>query len=554
MSHSGPTTTHRRGRIHPHQRNADFTGSLLGDNIELGESYVSNVQATEDFKVDIKTKRTHRNQIKQFYSFLEKEFPGYYSVGVRELSEDELADRKKFFWKNKHDLVYSGLNPKFLKAFLSTKVLKENGKTMSYDNIRKYFDAIQFGAAEVDCLLPVSFYQEKDKFLQAFRKQVAKAKCTGDIEEQEADPIPYGLYVLICTWGVKMGNIMLWVWSILQWNLLARSVNVEPLSFRNFKVFEDNIQVKYDKNKSDQGGENTTVKHVYANPTNPFICPFLSMGIYLCLNATRYVESAFIFRRSSNEKDKVSSASYCCQLKELINKKMEVVTSYIRISHANAHGWRKGGATHATSGTTCPPSIPSVARRGEWSMGKVLDVYWHCAEPGDQYLGRVIAGLNALKASFKILPPHFKDENALENPLVHEAMNLMYGPILRRWEGTVQDPNGILLRLLASVVYHFEWIQNMASLSTNHPFNAIPLLFKADLVDNLKLLITTESSPVILEATGIPPHVEHSYMLQSLLEMAHETLQIMKQQVVDVKQVKICTHVFYFIHLLNYVI
>jgi len=120
---------------------------------------------------------------------------------------------------------------------------------MSYDNIRKYFDTIQFGAAEVDCLLPVSFYQEKDKFLQAFRKQVAKAKGTGGLEEQEADPIPYGLYVLICTWGVQMGNIMLWVWSILQWNLLARSVNIEPLCFHNFKVFEDNIQAKYNKTR-----------------------------------------------------------------------------------------------------------------------------------------------------------------------------------------------------------------------------------------------------------------------------------------------------------------
>ena len=79
-------------------------------------------------------------------------------------------------------------------------------------------------------------------------------------------------------------------------------------------------------------------------------------------------------------------------------------------------------------------------------MGKVLDVYWHCANPGYQSLGCVTKGLNSLKASFKILPPHFKDENAIENPLVHEAMNLMYGPILSQWAGTDQDPTGILLR------------------------------------------------------------------------------------------------------------
>ena len=60
MSCQQSTTTHRQGCIHPHQSNTDFTGSLLGDEIELGDTYVSNVQATEEFKIDAKTKRTHR--------------------------------------------------------------------------------------------------------------------------------------------------------------------------------------------------------------------------------------------------------------------------------------------------------------------------------------------------------------------------------------------------------------------------------------------------------------------------------------------------------------
>ena len=121
----------------------------------------------------------------------------------------------------------------------------------------------------------------------------------------------------------------------------------------------------------------------------------------------------------------------------------------------------------------------------------------------------------------------------------------MYGTILSRWAGTDQDPTGIFLRFLASVIYHFEWIQQMDSFSKDHPFNAIPLLFKADLVDELKSLVTTEPSPVIWEASGIPPHVEHSCILQRLLDMAHETLLVLKQKVVDVKQVSyILNHFF----------
>ena len=370
MSRSERTTTHQQGRIHPHQRDADFSGEVLGDDIVLNKNFISNVQDTEDFKIDIKTKRLHRNQIKQIYKFWQEKFPEYYAIGVQSLSEEELADQTKYYWKNDCNLVYEGLNPKFVKAFLSTKVIKSNGKTMSYDNIRKYFDAIQYGASEVDQLLPVSFYGAKDKYLQAFRKQVAKAKSTGDVEEHEADPIPFGLYVQICRWAIKMGNIMLWVWTVLQWNLLARSVNVEPLCFHNIRVFEDTLQIKYDKNKSDPTGENTKPKHVYANPSNPTICSFLALGIFLSLNATKFSEDEHLFRRSKDEKERVASTNYCSQLKELIHKFKDTVATFIRIGHANAHRWRKGGATHATSGTTCPPPqfhLLLTVVNGQWA-------------------------------------------------------------------------------------------------------------------------------------------------------------------------------------------
>ena len=118
-----------------------------------------------------------------------------------------------------------------------------------------------------------------------------------------------------------------------------------------------------------------------------------------------------------------------------------------------------------------PPPIPSVARRGEWSMGKVLDVYWHCAEPGDSYLGRVLAGLNPLSPDFNALPPHFDIESPFEDEDIAEALELMYGPILLNWRNTPQNPSGLLLRLLASVVYNFDWIQSIARASTGYPFN-----------------------------------------------------------------------------------
>ena len=62
-------------------------------------------------------------------------------------------------------------------------------------------------------------------------------------------------------------------------------------------------------------------------------------------------------------------------------------------------------------------------------MGKVLDVYWHFEDPGDNYLGHVLAGLDALLADFNVLPPHFNLDVPLENSSICHAMDLMYGPI-----------------------------------------------------------------------------------------------------------------------------
>jgi hypothetical protein len=76
---------------------------------------------------------------------------------------------------------------------------------------------------------------------------------------------------------------------------------------------------------------------------------------------------------------------------------------------------------------TCPPPIPSIARHGEWSMGSVLDVYWHFAEPGDHFLGRILAGLDPKKSSFATLPPHWKLVSPMANEHVTLAIEMLYG-------------------------------------------------------------------------------------------------------------------------------
>ena len=49
----------------------------------------------------------------------------------------------------------------------------------------------------MNALLPVSFYHAKEKFLAVFKKRVANKKEKGNLDENEADPIPMDLYELI---------------------------------------------------------------------------------------------------------------------------------------------------------------------------------------------------------------------------------------------------------------------------------------------------------------------------------------------------------------------
>ena len=86
-----------------------------------------------------------------------------------------------------------------------------------------------------------------------------------------------------------------------------------------------------------------------------------------------------------------------------------ILEEHIRPGHANSHGIRKGSTVEDTSITTCLLPSSSVSRRGEWSMGKVFDIYWLFSQAGDQYLGRILDGLDPNTPEFVILHPHFKE-------------------------------------------------------------------------------------------------------------------------------------------------
>ena len=71
------------------------------------------------------------------------------------------------------------------------------------------------------------------------------------------------------------------------------------------------------------------------------------------------------------------------------------------------HSIRKGAGTYASSGTTAAPSSVSVNNRGGCTLGGVRDVYMLYERAGDQYVGRILSGMNVLSAKFGASAPDF---------------------------------------------------------------------------------------------------------------------------------------------------
>ena len=103
----------------------------------------------------------------------------------------------------------------------------------------------------------------------------------------------------------------------------------------------------------------------------------------------------------------------------------------MRAGHFNPHGTRKGAAVCASSGTTISASLAAIANSGEWTIYMMFEVYLGFAEPGDQYLGRLLAGLLPNSADFALIPPHFV--RGTENEFVAEATNSCFRGIVNNW-------------------------------------------------------------------------------------------------------------------------
>lgn len=279
MARGGGRGGRRRGgggRIRPSDRDTDDTTSPIAAGVALNANDVAAIEATQSMSMKNPCRRNYRNRIKRFINYTNASYPGYYEAGTRPVSEEEIATENKYYFGHNRDLIYAGLRVDILKAFLSSNKVKriEDGNVFlkSPEDLRKYGDAIRWGAEMAGQMLSTEYYHEMDKFKASYKKEYAQAKKDGRVEENDAEPITSNLFRLMCQWAIEENNVYVWVFGLLQWNLMARSISIDPLAFHNMKRgVSDSIEFLPDTTKSDQAGEFVTVKNVYGNPKEPAV-------------------------------------------------------------------------------------------------------------------------------------------------------------------------------------------------------------------------------------------------------------------------------------------
>ena len=147
-------------------------------------------------------------------------------VCAKWLPIDELNDLSKYHFNKTEDIIYSssngGINVKFVMKFLAYTRKKKTGNFKTHGELRKYKDAILWGAKVQNELLPSSFYTQIERYLNSFKKEVAVARRDGIVEDKAADPITVPLYHLFLKWALEENNSLVWFWTVAQWSCIAR--------------------------------------------------------------------------------------------------------------------------------------------------------------------------------------------------------------------------------------------------------------------------------------------------------------------------------------------
>jgi len=404
-----------------------------------------------------------------------------------------------------------------------------DSKYQAVTSIQGYKSAIMWYYIENDQVIDPILDQTLNKFMRGYKRIVADARLDGKMEIFEGKhPLSFAGYKTLAsklmlltpefntnggrinTWNM---SLFAWPFLVLQWNLMGRSVTVSTILYQHVSWQQDCMVLNIPKHKSDQEGAKCFPRHIYANPLEPSICPILSLAILIFSKTFQYDSTQLnnfqIFAGHSQE------TRFSKQLHRVLERLTEFEVNQLgaKPDQIGTHSTRKGGPTYCSS-MVCGPNPFQVCLRAGWSLGSIQDRYIFTGDGGgDQFTGRVVSGLPNTSTQFSILPPHFV-----------EGFNITrddWVTILPSYEQFPHSFKQVVIYLLASLVYHCNWIEN--NLPCSHPFFNSLVYTSGKLTEFDDYIYKDLAHPTpAMSPSGIPPHLTLSNELKCVTEKLNE--------------------------------
>ena len=197
----------------------------------------------------------------------------------------------------------------------SKKTARKEEDWKSVSDVQSYKSALKWWYVEKKVEFSPALDKQLDRFMQGYRKKVSDLKQKGIMEIYEGKQfLAFEGYKMLAEEAIAMaptpqsgkGNhkqgwtwgqsIFSWVYMILSWNLIARSVETGRIMLAHISWQNDALTIATPKHKSmlrmaDFCGE-MALAHLYANPNFPAICPVLAIAVlifnYFCQRSYKF--------------------------------------------------------------------------------------------------------------------------------------------------------------------------------------------------------------------------------------------------------------------------
>jgi hypothetical protein len=425
---------------------------------------------------------------------------------------------------------FEGLTYRDFTSYLSSNVRK-NGipfKGKVYMNKRSILNNLfkrhKFKPNEI-------FLENVDRYMEGVVRVVAQAaqEGLGSVERGKRE-ITYEVYERIMVWFLEEKShegIFGRAFLALTWNLMCRGANT-CICLKHLLWRADAFGISFSHVKNDPAGSrNWHPRHIYPNPDNYYVCCITAVIEYLLCFPQLFQDGNGKLFPGPKQEERFGTI-----LQRVLGKKSDELCGLgYGPNDIGIHSIRKGAGTFASSGTTAAPSSVSVNNRGGWTLGGVRDIYMLYERAGDQYVGRILSGMNVLSARFGASAPDFYYHGEVGVPETAGLVQMKQAELDREVQtvlnscfGELDDPLVCIrktLRLgIASLLHHFD---SAKLYHGDSPLGMSPIFRDQGFLSlrrSVRVIYPWENDPIaqrcIMKLTGVPPHVVELAALEEL--------------------------------------